>query len=127
MNGSRAVVIQIVTVLLGAGLLRFVVDIISIQLGRKKMAPEVDGIVAKGAESAVLSMEKSLLAAERRIAELEKRTDVKDKRIEYLERHVAVLERQLSELAGRKADERTRTEDWPDPAPAKRTKPRRMR
>lgn len=67
---SDDLVVQVIAFVLGGGALKFLMELIEIRRKRRQEPAETGGIVAKGAESAVLSMGKSLEAAERRATAL---------------------------------------------------------
>lgn len=92
----------IVTLVLSSGT---VAAILTYVIARRKAPAEVDSIVVKGAESAVLSLEKALTVERTQRAEAEKearrlRDEVakKDRRIEALEKQLDRAQEMLNEV-----------------------------
>lgn len=115
---SRQLVVQALGIVLGAGLLRFLIDLFDVRRKQRQEPAETGGIVATGAEKAVLSMGKSLEAAERRIAaleadveHLEKTNADKDARIAQLEGTVDRLRAELDPILHRPQGSKDRCGD----------------
>lgn len=67
---TRQLIAQILGIVLGAGLLRFIIDVAGLRRSKRLEPYETGSIVAVGAEKAVASMKVSLEAAEADVAEL---------------------------------------------------------
>jgi hypothetical protein len=67
---NRALVVQLLIAVLAAGLFKFITDLFGVRRAHRLEGPERDGIVTKGAESAVLSLQAALTASDRQVAAL---------------------------------------------------------
>ncbi|GAA2037291.1 hypothetical protein GCM10009740_31300 [Terrabacter terrae] len=103
----------IVTGLLGGG---FITGGVAIYRARKTAGPERDSIVVGGAETAVLSLEKSLAAetkradrAEAALVERDRQLAAKDARIAALEKRIDTLQAALDSMRAELHQIRTAT------------------
>lgn len=89
---STSIIVPLLSVVLGGG---FVTACVALYTARRKVPVERDNLIVSGAETAVLSLERTLAAetrradrAEAKVASLEEALARKDRRIEALEKRL---------------------------------------